>query len=121
VTSRDDAWAGLAEDVGSALLRFAERLRTSADATAGSGSSSASTRGRLPGKTLGASQQKVLAALAAAGDEGMTSHEAAKATGLKNTNTPRILTSLRDRGLATGTGESPVVWRLAGTDDRDVD
>jgi len=44
---------------------------------------------------LGASQQKVLAAVRAAGEEGMTSHEAAKQTGLRNTNTPRILKTLR--------------------------
>lgn len=49
----------------------------------------------------------------AAGEEGVTSHEAAKKTGLKNTNTPRILKTLEDRGLVTGAGEAPVVWRAA--------
>jgi hypothetical protein len=120
VTSRDDAWAGLAEDVGNALLRFAERLRTSAAATAGRRSPGATTRPGDPEAALGTSQRKVLAAVRAIGDEGMTSHEAAKKTGLKNTNTPRILKALEERGLVTGADGSPVVWRAVSTEGQDA-
>lgn len=111
VTSRDDAWAGLAEDVGTALLRFAERLRASREATAGWDLPDSATRGGATKGKLGRSQLKVLEAVRAAGDKGMTSHEAATSTGLKDTNTPRILKTLEGRGLVAGAGEAPVVWR----------
>lgn len=73
-----------------------------------------------PGTALGTSQQKVLTAVRAAGREGMTSHEAAKKTGLKNTNTPRILKALEERGLVTAAGTSPVIWRAVSTKGHDA-
>ncbi|HEY9566349.1 MAG TPA: helix-turn-helix domain-containing protein [Nocardioides sp.] len=66
------------------------------------------------------SQQKVLTAIRAAGADGMTSHEAAKKTGLKNTNTPRILKTLEERGLVEGVGGSPVIWRAVSADRPDT-
>jgi hypothetical protein len=111
VTSRDDAWAGLAEDVGKALLLFAERLRAVPEPTAGSRAASGATRARPADEGIGASQLKVLEAVRASGADGVTSHEVAKATGLANSNTPRILKALAERGLVTASDTRPVVWK----------
>ena len=121
VNSRDDAWAGLAEDVGRALLRFAERLRAPGEASRDPDSPVGATRGGEANARLGRSQQKVLAAVRAAGDKGMTSHEAATKTGLKDTNTPRILKTLESRGLVAGDGKAPVVWRALQLGDGGAD
>lgn len=105
------------KDVGQALLRFAERLRAAPEATGGRARRSAPRQGEDAEARLGTSQRKVLAAVRGAGEHEMTSHEAAKKTGLQNTNAPRILQSLADRGLLTATGESPVIWRADHGDE----
>lgn len=106
MTTRDDALTELADTVGQALLRFAEQWRTPPPALVTG--TPAVPQSAEPG--LGAAQQRVLDALVAAGGDGMTSHEVAKATGLQNSNTPRILKTLQGRGLARSSGEKPAVW-----------
>lgn len=110
MTTREDAIAELAEDVGRALLAFAERLRE--EGTAAPRSPTAATHSRQ----LGKSQQKVVGALQAAGDTGATSTEVARATGISATNTPRMLKALRERGLAEATDETPTIWRMVTPD-----
>lgn len=105
MTSGQDAIASLAEDVGRALVAFAERLRE--EDTSPPVPSSAATHGRQ----LGKSQQRVLTALHEAGDAGLTAADVAQNTGIASTNTPRILKALADRGLVSGSDETPVVWR----------
>lgn len=111
MTSRNDAWAGLAEDVGKALLLFAERLRAAPEPTAGARPASGATRARESDDGLGASQIKVLEAVRESGSDGVTSHEVAKSTGLANSNTPRILKALAERGLVAASDTRPVIWR----------
>ena len=111
MTCRDDAWAGLAEDVGKALLLFAERLHAVPEPTAGSRAASGVTRSRAADDGIGASQLKVLEAVRTSGADGVTSHEVAKSTGVANANTPRILKTLAERGLVTASGTRPVVWK----------
>ena len=131
------ALAGLAEDVGRALIRYAGRLRNSGAvdplATQEVGSPMAvpfptassptptSAEGQalepaVPGQAevkvpgLGVSQKKVLEAVRAAGAAGTTANQVATATGLKSTNTPRMLKTLADRGLVSNWGSNPIVW-----------
>jgi hypothetical protein len=108
VTSRIEAWAGLAEDVGAALQTFGSRLRES---------SSAVVRPEPPGEDaeegLGPSQLRVLAAVRATSDVGVTSHAVAKATGIADSNTPRILKALSDRGLVRAGDTKPTIWTAA--------
>lgn len=114
--SSNDAWAGLAEDVGNALLLFAERLRATPEPTAGARSPRGAPRARGAVDGLGASQQKVLESVRRAGAEGVTSHEVAKVTGLENSNTPRILKALSERGLVSASDTRPIIWRSLGQD-----
>lgn len=124
--ARSAALAGLAEDVGRALLRFAGQLRGSASEAdpveQGEGTPSPPATGlaadpvapvpddvRLRG--LGASQRRVLEAVRAAGQAGTTANQVAAATGLKSTNTPRMLKALAERGLVASWGSNPIVWR----------
>jgi hypothetical protein len=130
--------AGLAEDVGRALIRYAGRLRSSAvadqPATRGSGSPAAvssqavsvpssppavadqaldptvPTQLNVKSPGLGVSQKKVLEALRAAGPGGTTANQVAAATGLKSTNTPRMLKTLAERGLISSWGSNPIIW-----------
>lgn len=111
MTPRTDAVADLAEDVGKALLTFAERLRAEQEPTAAETSSRSGTRASDPESSLGAAQRAVLEALREVGEKGLTSHAAAVAAKKSNTNTPRILTSLASRGLVTSSEEAPAVWR----------
>ena len=129
VDTSDAALAGLAEDVGQALLRYASRLRGPASKAdpveQGEGAAALPPTGlaadpvaaeqddgRLRG--LGASQKRVLEAVHAAGDSGTTANEVAAATGLKSTNTPRMLKALAERGLVASWGSNPFIWRRTG-------
>ena len=105
MTSRQDAIASLAEDVGRALVAFAEHLREDDTSTPPPGAAA------TPGRALGRSQQKVLDAVAASAETGLTAAEVAAETDIASTNTPRILKALSDRGLVFASGESPAVWR----------
>lgn len=129
------ALAALAEDVGQALIRYASRLRIPgadglvaalqvappAAVAAPPGSSSlgavaTATRAERPEpadpelRRLGVSQKRVLEAVRAAGDAGTTAKQVAAATGLKSTNTPRMLKTLAERGLVSSWGSNPIVW-----------
>jgi hypothetical protein len=108
MTSRIEAWAGLAEDIGAALQTFGSRLRES---------SPAAVRSEPPGEDaeegLGPSQLRVLAAVRETGDVGVTSHAVAKATHLADSNTPRILKALADRGLVRAGDTKPTIWTAA--------
>ena len=44
----------------------------------------------------------------------MTSPGVAKATGIADSNTPRILKALADRGLIHGGDTKPTIWTAAG-------
>ena len=122
----DAAVADLAEDVGRALLRFAGRLRSasSADESAASVAEEPSplppappAGSREPAKVapdvhgLGASQRRVLEAVQAAGEVGVTASQVAEATGLKSTNTPRMLKALAERDLVSSRGANPIIWQ----------
>ena len=105
MTSRIEVWAGLAEDIGAALQTFGSRLRES---------SAVVVRPEPPGdgakQGLGPSQLRVLAAVRETGDVGVTSHAVAKATGIADSNTPRILKALSNRGLVRAGDTKPTVW-----------
>ena len=122
----DAAVADLAEEVGRALLRFAARLRSSspAEETAPADADipappppapAADAAGPTPAtpgqRGLGASQRRVLEAVQAAGDIGVTASQVAETTGLKSTNTPRMLKALAERGLLSSWGANPIIWR----------
>ena len=62
---------------------------------------------------LGASQRRVLEAVQAAGDIGTTAQQVAATTGLKSTNTPRMLKALAERGLLGSWGSNPIIWHAA--------
>lgn len=132
------ALAGLAEDVGRALIRYATRLRSSgaadplvrqeggpvADVPSPAGTVATTiSAGADPAlgptaplqvdvKTagLGVSQKKVLEAVHASGPGGATASQVAAATGLKSTNTPRMLKTLAERGLVSSEGSNPIIW-----------
>lgn len=108
MTLRIEAWAGLAEDIGAALQTFGSRLRES---------SAAVVRPAAPGEDaeegLGPSQLRVLAAVREMGDVGITSHAVAKSTGIADSNTPRILKALSDRGLVWAGDTKPTLWTAA--------
>ena len=114
MTPRAEAVAGLAEDVGKALLLFAERLRAEAETTAATEAGTDETRAR---GRLGGTQAALLEVLAAAGERGMTTTDAAKAVGMAPTNAPRALKALAERGLATASGETPITWRAVPSDE----
>jgi DNA-binding IclR family transcriptional regulator len=59
---------------------------------------------------LGGAQLRVLEALRADAGNGMTAREVAAVTGLKDTNTPRILKALAERGLAAASETTPRLW-----------
>jgi hypothetical protein len=109
VTSRDDGLAELAEDIGKALLRFADRLRGSEPTSAASAPAAATPRRGLE-ERLGAAQRAVLEAVRAAGDGGATSTDVAKAANRSSSNTPAVLRTLASHGLVRSVGERPTVW-----------
>ena len=109
MSPREHAVAGLAEDVGKALLLFAKRLRAVEEPAADQGASAA-----LPHTSrVGGTQLRLLDAVRAAGQAGLSTKEAADQAGMSPTNAPRALRSLRDRGLITGGDETPAIWRIS--------
>lgn len=106
VTSRIEAWAGLAEDIGAALQVFGGRLRESSVPAAGRLDAPAASAE----DGLGPPQLRVLAAVRDSGERGVTSPAVAKATGTADSNTPRISKALADRRLIRGghTKGSPI-------------
>lgn len=114
MTPRERAVAGLAEDVGKALLLFAERLRAAPEPSADSAPVSA-----LPDTSrLGGTQLRLFEAVRAAGEAGLSTKEAADRAGMSPTNAPRALRALRDRGLISSGEGSPAIWRAAQGDRR---
>lgn len=121
--ARDAAVAGLAEDLGRALLRFASQLRASTSSE-GRGEidqeaptpppapevPAAPTPGDARLRGLGASQRRVLEVVQEAGEGGTTAQRVAAATGLKSTNTPRMLKTLAERGVVSSWGSNPIIW-----------
>jgi hypothetical protein len=109
MTPREHAVAGLAEDVGKALLLFAERLRAGDDSTA-----AAATGGVAPqGARLGGTQAALLDVVRAAGTEGVTSREAGERVSVASSNATRALKGLHEKGLIAAADSTPVVWTLA--------
>jgi len=106
MTSRIEAWAGLAEDIGAALQTFGGRLRESA----ASGTRRLPPPGEDAEDGLGTSQLRVLAAVRDADERGTTSAAVAKSTGIADSNTPRILKALAERGLIQAGDTKPTVW-----------
>ena len=114
VTSRPHAVADLAEDVGNALLRFANQLRAELETTAADDSQE-----RSPDVSgVGKGQRRILEAIREAGSNGLTTGEVAEKAEIAKTNAPRALKALRERGLITGGDETPAVWREAGLEGR---
>jgi len=108
-----EAVAGLAEDVGQALLRCAQRLRdASATSVADTPTESQpAQRGRRPeGQPRGKRQQAVLELKGLT--RGMTAAEVAKAVELKLPNAYKTLASMVDGGwLEVVPREEPTRWR----------
>ncbi|MFC8502482.1 hypothetical protein ACFUC1_08985 [Pedococcus sp. NPDC057267] len=101
----DDAMAQLAEDVGRALLRFADTLRQERQAVE-------ATR-RSDGRTRGALQERVLALEGLAAQGGMSAAEVAEPLAVAPSNATRALNALADRGdLEVIEGERPMRWRF---------
>ncbi len=113
MTPRGSAVAGLVEDVGKALLLFAERLRAEGETTAAAPGLRDATRSHA---RLGGTQARLLEALTAAGPAGMTTTEAAEKVGMAPTNAPRALKALAERGLILASAETPTVWRAVPHD-----
>ena len=109
MTSRIEAWAGLAENVGAALQTFGSQLRASAEPVRSPAAPRAPI-GEDAEDGLGSSQLRVLEAVREAGAVGVTSHAVAKMSGVAGSNTPRILKSLLDRGLVSAGGDKPTIW-----------
>lgn len=113
---RSDPVADLAESVGKALLEFAERLRAVPDSTAPLVSDTTSSDNEATGpdtSKLGATQARIVAVLEGAGEAGLTSGQVAEAVGIPASNAPRTLKKLVERKLVVGSGDRPVVWRIA--------
>lgn len=114
-TSRSDPLADLAENVGKALLEFAERLRATPDSTAPPEPDTAtlSEPGSTPDTSkLGSIQTRILEVLQHAGSDGMTSTQIARAVEIPTSNAPRTLKQLEVRNLIVGSNERPAIWRL---------
>lgn len=127
------ALAALAEDVGQALIRYAERLRATTSPTQDeaelrplrttdspttsvpSASAAEAEHVDVRLRRLGVSQKKTLEAVRAAGRAGVTANQVAVATGLTSTNTPRMLKTLAERGLVRSRGSNPMVWYFEET------
>ena len=109
MTPRERAVVGLAEDVGKALLLFAERLRAEEDSTAARSTPTAAT----PGPRLGGTQAALLEVVRTAGENGLTTKEAAVQVDVPPSNATRALKTLEERGLVTASTDSPVVWTVS--------
>ena len=98
------AIAQLAEDVGQALVRFAERVRREEAVPV------ADDEGA--GRRLGKTQTRVLALPGLATESGMSSGEVAEQLGLAQGNAQRTLSSLTSIGLLQQVeGVRPNRWR----------
>ena len=107
-----EALAGLAEDVGQALILYAERMRAAPSTTEASPSSGTVTR-KSTDLPRGEQQKAVLALKGLS--EGLTAAEVATAVGQKKPNAYKTLAALVDGGwLEQIPDEEPTRWRLAG-------
>lgn len=113
MTLRTRAVAGLAEDVGKALLLFADRLRAEDEAAA---AESPTPPGRSTSR-VGGTQLELLEAVRGSGDVGLTTREAAEKADMHPNNASRALKGLADRGLVSRGDESPAVWRVLPAQD----
>lgn len=123
MSTRPDPLADLAEAVGSALLAFADSLRSAPEpaaappsaepdtAAGGQSESAGPDRSKLGGKQL-----EILAALTEAGDAGLTSAQVAERTNVGPSNAPRALNKLLDRGLVTKSADAPALWTPVAKD-----
>ena len=106
VPTEREALAALAEDVGSALVRFAESLRTSTpDPKPAAAKTSAAARGTR--------QQAVLKLEGIDTDEGLTAVEVAKGVGVRQPNAYTLLESMVTKGtLEKAPDTEPAHWRV---------
>ena len=110
-TTEREAAAALAEDVGQALLRYAERLRAAPTDETFTGSPAKTPRAgrQRTGQPRGKQQQAVLAMRGLA--RGVTAAQVAAAVGLKLPNAYKTLGTLVDGGwLEVIPGEEPTRW-----------
>lgn len=101
-----NAVAGLAEDVGKALLLFADRLRAEEETTP---TPAASSEQRSTSR-LGGGQLRLVDALRGAGEQGLTTREVAEKADMHPNNAPRALKGLVERGFVRGPEGTPAVW-----------
>ena len=105
MTAEREALAALADDVGSALVRFAESLRTSAPEPTTDETAS-------PAAARGARQKAVLKLKGIATEDGMSAVEVAKAVGVRQPNAYKLLESMVDKGwLQVLPDVEPTHWR----------
>jgi Fic family protein len=98
------AVAQLAEDIGRALLRFADTVREDA-------ATPAATR-RPDGRAHGRLQERILGLKGLAGEHGLAASEVAEQLKVPQSNVTRALNTLAERGdLAAVPGERPSRWR----------
>jgi DNA-binding MarR family transcriptional regulator len=98
------AVAQLAEDIGRALLRFADTLREDV-------AEPAATR-RPEGRAHGRLQERVLGLKGLDGEHGLASSEVAEQLEVPQSNATRALNALAERGdLVAVPGERPSRWR----------
>lgn len=100
------AWAQLLEDVGHALLRFADTIREEdAQAAAPAG---------VPRRKRGALQTSVLGLPGLGDEDGLTASEVADELDIPQSNAQRTLKALTDQKLLERLPEErPYRWRLA--------
>ena len=102
------AVAQLAEDIGRALLRFADALGEEP-------AELAQTR-RLEGRARGQLQERILGLKDLASEHGLAASEVAEQLGVPQSNATRALNTLAERGdLGAVQGERPSRWRKTGS------
>jgi len=105
MTTEREALAALADDVGSALVRFAESLRTSAPEPTTNESAS-------PAAARGTRQKAVLKLRGIATEDGLTAVEVANAVGVRQPNAYKLLESMVEKGWLERVPETePGHWR----------
>ncbi|TPG12895.1 helix-turn-helix domain-containing protein [Pedococcus bigeumensis] len=101
------AVAQLAEDVGRALLRFADTLREDAAVP--------TTTRRPEGRARGQLQERVLGLKNLTSEHGLAASEVAQQLAVPQSNATRALNTLAERGdLVVVPGERPSRWRATG-------
>lgn len=96
----------LAEDIGRALLRFADTVREDAATPAETRRSDSRSRGRL--------QERVLELEGLSGEAGLAASEVAMLLEIAQSNATRVLHTLTERGdLERIAHERPSRWRVA--------